>query len=221
MADARFTRVLADGDYGPDVEGVGRAYCKAGVLLPIAVFHNLPSAVKRKFGFRKVTAQKKLEARWGQAKDGVYDKKAHERLLPYFDNLAKALMLAWEPPPPPLIEPKQGWNSLTPALWDAFSLGRRMGLSDLGTYNPASRLPSGAKSDHAYYPARAFDLGFSPQIGWDNLNARAFFNSMVRRPEIEYAILGNKIASVTQSWTVRPYTSGGHEGHVHISARDS
>lgn len=217
MPPAVFTRVLRDGDQGIDVEGVGRAYCRAGVMLPIAVFHNLPVPIKRKFGFRKVSAQKKLEARWGQVKDGVYDKKAHERLLPSFDAYAKALMLAWEPPPPPVVAPKQGFHSLSPALWEGFSLGRRMGLTDLGTYNPSSTLPSGAKSDHAYWPARAFDLGFSPQIGWDNLNARAFFNSMVERPEVEYVILGNKIWS--RDAGLHAYTGGGHDGHVHVSQR--
>lgn len=124
------------------------------------------------------------------------------------------------PLPPPLVEPHQGFNSLHESLWQAYSLGRRMGLNDgpglaSGTYNAASTLPSGAKSDHAYNPAWAFDLDIGPDTGWQNLPARAFFEAMVSRSEVEYVILGNKIWS--RSLGLHAYSGGGHENHVHVS----
>ena len=121
------------------------------------------------------------------------------------------------PPPPPLIEPIQGFDSLAHSLWEDYSLGRRMGMTDLGTYNNASRLPSGAKSDHAYYPSYAFDLGFSPQIGMRNEIAKAFFNSMVGKPEVSYVICGDVIWSQGKGLHAYPY--GNHDNHVHVSAR--
>ncbi len=122
-----------------------------------------------------------------------------------------------KPPPPALIQPIQGWNSLTPELHEDFSLGRSMGLSDLGTYNPDSKLPSGAPSDHAVWPAFAFDLGVDPDNGFDNPVGRKFFNLMVGRAEVHYVILGNRIWSVEKG--LHEYTSGSHENHVHTSGR--
>ena len=113
---------------------------------------------------------------------------------------------------PQIIFP--GSASLHPSLWEAQRIGFAAGLSDLGTYNPASRLPSGRLSDHAVYPAYAFDLGIEPDTGWNNLKARAYVQRIVGRPEIEYVILGNRI------WTRRgfgSYTAGGHLNHVHVS----
>lgn len=113
------------------------------------------------------------------------------------------------------IEPRQGWNSLDPSLRSAFSLGRSMGLSDLGTYNPASRLPGGGVSDHARSPALAFDLGFTPAIGFAHPIARVFFEAMAGRPEVGYVILGDVIWS-RERGRYR-YTAGGHNNHVHVS----
>lgn len=122
-----------------------------------------------------------------------------------------------KPPPVPvvLVEPVQGFGSLHKELWTDYSAGRRMGLTDVGTYNPASRLPSGTPSDHAVYPAWAFDLGFSPATGFDQPVAHAFFQSMVGRPEIHYVILGDRIWSREKG--LHGYTGGGHESHVHTS----
>lgn len=113
------------------------------------------------------------------------------------------------------IEPKQGFGSLEQSLWADYTLARRMGLSDLGTYNPSSTLPGGGRSDHAYKPARAFDVGFSPPIGYAHPVARVFFEAMVGRPEVAYVILGNVIWSRERGR--HAYTAGGHEGHVHVS----
>lgn len=139
------------------------------------------------------------------------------------DAYAKYAYKIWTAPkpkpiPPPAIEPIQGWNSLHSSLYEAFSLGRNMGLSDLGTYNPGSYLPSGSPSDHAVYPAYAFDLGIEPDTGWSNDVGRSFFYAMIGRREVEYVILGDKIWSRPRaSEGIRTYYSGGHSNHVHVS----
>lgn len=114
-----------------------------------------------------------------------------------------------------LIKPKQGFQSLRSDGWAAYALGRRLGLSDLGTHNPSSTLPGGGKSDHAFLPARAFDLGLTK--AGTRARARWFFARMVERPEVEYVIFERKIWSRSNGH--RPYTAGGHETHVHVSLR--
>ena len=88
-----------------------------------------------------------------------------------------------------------------------------MGLTNLGTYNPASRLPGGGLSDHARYPARAFDVGGPPAT------LDRFFRAMINRPGVEYVIYRDKIWS--RSRGLHAYTSGGHETHVHVSGSAS
>lgn len=151
---------------------------------------------------------------------GNFGQATLDALWPYADAYARWVYRVWrapdpKPTPPELIEPNQGFESLTPSLREDFSLGRHMGLTDLGTYNPASRLPSGAPSDHAVYPAFAFDLGIEPDNGYANPVGRSFFMAMVGRPEVEYVILGDKIWSRARG--LRDYTFGGHENHVHVS----
>lgn len=107
------------------------------------------------------------------------------------------------------------YPSLARSLWDEWAEAARRGFSNLGTYNSASRLPSGEPSDHAVYPALAFDAGFEPATGWENRRARAYFNWLTGRPGIEYVILGNKIWSRTRG--LHSYQHGGHDDHVHAS----
>ncbi len=114
-----------------------------------------------------------------------------------------------------LVQPRQGFASLSPALHAAYSLGRRLGLSDLGTYNPAATLPGGGKSDHAYHPARAFDLGLTK--AGTRERARWFFRQMIDRLEVEYVIFEARIWSRERG--LHAYTAGGHETHVHVSLR--
>ena len=45
--DVRFTRTLRNGDQGIDVEGVGRALSRAGLMGPLSRFVQKPSAVRR------------------------------------------------------------------------------------------------------------------------------------------------------------------------------
>ncbi|MGH7348052.1 MAG: hypothetical protein ACREK4_24315 [Candidatus Rokuibacteriota bacterium] len=114
-----------------------------------------------------------------------------------------------------LLEPRQGFKSLRADGWAAFSLGRRLGLRDVGTHNPSSTLPGGGKSDHAYWPSRAFDLAVTKAA--PAARARWFFRQMIERPEVEYAIFADKIWSRDRG--LHAYTAGGHETHVHVSLR--
>lgn len=146
-----------------------------------------------------------------------------DALWQYADAYSKYVYKKWTAPkpkpiPPPLILPKQGRDSLHSSLLPLFSLGRNMGLSDLGTYNPDSDLPSGAPSDHSVYPAMAFDLGVEPDNGWDNDVGRTFFYTAMGKVEVEYVILGSKIWSRPRaSEGIRRYYYGGHDNHVHVS----
>lgn len=214
-----FTRILEEGDTGPDVEAVGRALCRAKCFINIRIFNRAPKKWRQNFGTRKVAALRKFEAKKALAKDGKYGSKDHLRLARYFDGKAVDLMKSYKPPPPkpppvPQIEPNQGWRSLVPSLWGEYSLARSLGLSDLGTYNPASRLPSGARSDHAQYPAQAFDVGFWP---YPNRAAFNFFNEMAGDDDVDYVIYGSMIWS--RSSGLHRYNYGGHYNHIHVSAR--
>lgn len=121
-----------------------------------------------------------------------------------------------KPKPPALIAPNQGFASLHRSMWRVYSEGRRRGFTDLGTWNPASRLPSGRPSDHSVYPAYAIDFGIDPDTGWNNLKARMFAIWLVKQPEVEYVILGDRIwTSWRQFWG--RYRSGGHMNHIHVS----
>lgn len=216
---AELIRVLQKGDTGKDVEAVKRAvhrYLRNGGLAAMAV---QSSSVKQTFGPFFEASVKKAQKKAGLVVDGRVGKKMEVvlRNAGAFDAKANQLLVEYarESKKVVLVEPKQGFSSLRKDLWEAYSIGRHMGLSDLGTYNPQSTLPSGGPSDHSVFPAAAFDLGIEPDTGWNNLVARKFFNSMVGRPEVEYVILGDRIWSVGRG--LRTYTAGGHLNHVHVS----
>ena len=151
---------------------------------------------------------------------GQFGQATLDAMWAYADPYSKWVYRTWTAPKPkplPPVEPLQGWRSLHPSLHYLFSAGRNMGLSDLGTYNPDSNLPSGAPSDHAVWPAYAFDLGVDPDTGYANPTGRAFFSLCVGNPAVEYVILGDRIASRNHGWHVRSYHGGGHMNHVHCS----
>lgn len=223
---AKLTRDLKLGNKGLDVEAAKRStYRYLAKLLGgkyWAKYLKQSQRTKAIFGpvYRQdlIKAQKLLAIK--RDRKGVFGQHTLDALekVGAVDDVAEKLFeVAAKPKPqqPKLVEPKQGWNSLHHELWDEYSIGRNMGMSDLGTYNPASRLPSGAPSDHSVYPAWAFDLGISPQNGFDNPTGRKFFNLMVGRPGIHYVILGDKIWSTDKG--LHAYTDGGHENHVHTS----
>jgi hypothetical protein len=214
----RYTRRFHPYDSGPDVEAVGRALCRAGVGIPFLVYAALPLRVRRTWGPRKQDWLRRFKKKRGLPVDAIYGPKVHVALSPFFDARGRSLMQRWEEPVK-IVEPRQGRSSLVSTLWEAYSIGRTLGLSDLGTYNGASRLPSGTRSDHAYWPAYAYDLGVSPTVGYAHPVGKRYFKAMTERPEIEYVILGDRIWSRGKG--LHAYTSGGHENHVHVSGRHS
>lgn len=160
---------------------------------------------------------------------GSFGQATLEALWPFVDAYGRWKYRTFsipKPPPAPPIEPHQGFGSLDRSLWRLYSIGRRMGLGDgpglaSGTYNGASTLPSGDKSDHALGPpALAFDLDIGPDTGWKNDTARAFFHVCVGDLDCGYVILGDRIWSLARADEgIRHYGSGGHENHVHVSGR--
>jgi hypothetical protein len=215
----RFTRVLTLGDTGSDCEGVARALIREGSAgVTLTAFNKQTNERRETWNDQKCDWLKKYERKLGDpfSVDGIYGKAVHLELTPHFDALAASMMLTWRPPPPPLVEPKQGWHTLHNSLYQIYSIGRQMGLFDLGTYNPASDLPSGNPSDHSVYPAYAFDLGIDPDIGYDHDVGRAYFSICMRTPAVEYVILGTKIGQ-RRTGLISYYGYGGHQNHVHVS----
>lgn len=221
--ESLLTRTLKLGSKGKDVDGAARAmhrYLGVGSLKAHAA---KPESVRRYFGPGKaaLTVRARRKAGFATWKPWV-DQKFWAFLVKSGapDALAIDLMNAYRdalpPPKPKLVEPRQGFGSLHRSLWEAYSIARaEPWATDLGTFNGASRLPSGRPSDHAVYPAMAFDIGgFSG--GSQNPKALALFHKLRVLPEVEYVLLGRLIG--TNDGT-RPFYGGGHETHLHISGR--
>lgn len=214
------TRPLRVGTTGLDVEGCRRAlirYLQTGTL---AQFTAKPERERQTMDEWAIKHLELAQAKAGLPVDRVLGPKVETalRAAGAFDAFADSLLIryAQEQAEPNLVEPRQGWNSLHRSLWPIYSFGRHAGLSDLGTHNPASRLPSGRPSDHAVLPAYACDLGIDPDTGWNHPAGRAVFMKAMADPGVEYVILGNRIG-FRSSGSIRSYTSGGHLNHVHIS----
>lgn len=205
---------------GLDVEAARRAlirYLQTGTL---AQFTAKPEAERQTFDEWADRHCRLAQTRLRLAADGQLGPATETALrrAGAFDAYADMLLHRYRQEQQQLepVEPRQGWDSLHRSLWPIYSYGRHLGLSDLGTYNPASRLPSGRPSDHAVLPAYACDLGIDPDTGWDHPAGRALFMRAMSDPAVEYVILGNRIGfRATQ--TIRAYTAGGHLNHVHIS----
>lgn len=166
------------------------------------------------FGVFFRTLVKQFQTTMGIPATGVIGPATWTKLLPYIPAAGLALLPQKQPKP---VEPLLPVASLHPSLWAAYSDAlTTKGLFSLGTYNPASRLPSGAPSDHAVYPAYAFDIGFDPDTGWANPVARAYAERTAKRLEVEYVILGDRI-HINGAW--KTYTGGGHLNHIHVSGR--
>lgn len=121
-----------------------------------------------------------------------------------------------------LVEPVQGFDSLHDSLWLAYSMGRKRGFTDLGTY-VNKPLDHGGKPSRRGPPAWAFDLGRKDRFmfkGWDYLKARSLVRLYVKEHKalnIEYVILGHKIWSRGQGWRYFPDSGGSHSFHIHVS----
>lgn len=109
----RYTRAFKYRDRGSDVEGVGRALCRAGVSMPLTVFNALPAMTRRTWGVRKQRALKRFKQKHGLKADAIYGPKAHEKLSPFFDAKARKLMEDWHAPLP---ESERNWARLLTAM---------------------------------------------------------------------------------------------------------
>jgi len=117
-----------------------------------------------------------------------------------------------------LVEPRQGFDSLHKSLWLAYSMGRKRGFTDLGTY-------VNKPGDHGVGPpCYAFDLGRADRFffkGWGYLKARRLAKLYVanyRSLSINYVILGRRIWSRSKPYW-HPLTTGdtSHDFHIHVS----
>lgn len=116
-----------------------------------------------------------------------------------------------------LVEPVQGFESLDPRLWLAYSMGRQRGFLDLGTY-------ANKPGDHGHWPSYAFDLGRNNRFfnkGWNYLVARRLAQFYVKEHQalgINYVILGMRIWSRQRPYW-HPLTTGdtSHMFHIHVS----
>ena len=122
-----------------------------------------------------------------------------------------------------LVKPNQGWDSLADELHLAYSMGRKRGFTDLGTYvaKPGDHGggPQGRKP-----PAWAFDLGRKNRFffkGWGFLPARRLARLYWKHHEalnIDYVILGRRLISRAKPYW-HPLTTGDttHDFHIHVS----
>ena len=130
------------------------------------------------------------------------------------------------------VEPRQGFDSLHESLHLAYSMGRKRGFTDLGTY---VNKPGDHGWDDRRRMALAFDLGRKDRFlnrGWNYLKARRLCKLYVKHHKalnIEYVILGMRIWSrwgaTVKAWDKdngwHPY--GGdtsHMFHIHVSGSD-
>ncbi len=133
-----------------------------------------------------------------------------------------------------LVEPVQGSDSLHDSLWLAYSMGRKRGFTDLGTY---VNKPGDHGWDDANRMAIAFDLGRKDRFlfkGWGYIKARRLAQLYVKyhKPlSINYVILGRRIWGPVQPASgnpadAKPYwhrlTTGdtSHDFHIHVSGVD-
>jgi len=93
-----FTRELRFKDVGLDVEGVGRALTRAGLMRPYTIrdFQGMPDAWRRTHGQRRVDAVNLLRKGEGWTENGLYDLAVHTVLVDAgaFDSKAASLMKA-------------------------------------------------------------------------------------------------------------------------------
>lgn len=125
------------------------------------------------------------------------------------------------------VVPKQGIGSLSPSLDLAYSMGRKRGYYDVGTY--ARKAGDHSWGDRHGYPgmALAFDLrrkGWLGRWGWGYVNAQKLaqlYWDNHRALNIEYVIVGREVISRSRPYW-HPLTTGdtSHDWHIHVSGSD-
>lgn len=121
-----------------------------------------------------------------------------------------------------LVEPRQGFDSLAEDMWLAYSMGRKRGFTDLGTY-VNKPLDHGGLPWARHPPAWAFDLGRADskfwQRQWGQLMSRRYVNLLIEHHKplsVEYVIYRDRIWSRSRGW--RYYgPDKSHFWHIHVS----
>jgi hypothetical protein len=121
-----------------------------------------------------------------------------------------------------LVEPRQGFDSLCEELHLAYSMGRKRGFTDLGTY-VNKPLDHGGTPWHRGRPAWAFDLGRSPSHSWYKAwgiaAAWRYVRLLIKHHKalnVEYVIYRDRIWSRDNGWS--PYSRDrSHFYHIHVS----
>jgi hypothetical protein len=115
---APFTRILKPGDpieRGIDIEGIGRALCRAKIgYVSLNVFTAMPATWRRSYGSRKIEAVNVIRKREGRTRNGIYDQGVHGVLIDMgaFDARAVNMMYEYEPPLAycyPIAKARQSW----------------------------------------------------------------------------------------------------------------
>lgn len=122
-----------------------------------------------------------------------------------------------------LVKPNQGWDSLHPNLWLAYSMVRKRGYYDVGTYvnKPLDHSWGDRHSEPGM--ALAFDArrkGWVNWIGWGRRNAWKLANLLWDNHEalnINYVIVGNRIISRAKPYWHYYGPDKSHYWHIHVS----
>jgi hypothetical protein len=95
----KLPRVVRLADRGPDVEGHGRALCRAGLYVPLRVFQALPAAARQRAHRSFVRAVKRLQRAEGWPVDGVLGEHEFRALLDAgaYDQRALTLLRMYRP----------------------------------------------------------------------------------------------------------------------------
>lgn len=120
-----------------------------------------------------------------------------------------------------LVEPRQGWGSLHRSMHLAYSIGRKRGFTDLGTYVDK---PLDHGWDDVHRMARAFDLGRRLPVfwrtKWGQRSAWAYCNLLVKEHQalgIDYVIFRDKIWSRRHPYWRYYGPDKSHFWHIHVS----
>ena len=125
------------------------------------------------------------------------------------------------------VKPKQGFESLHPNLWLAYSMVAKRGYYDVGTY--ANKAGDHSWGDRHGKPrmALAFDMrrkGWLGRFGWGYRNAQKVARMLWANHEalnIDYVIVGRELISRQRPyWHPLGNSDTSHDWHIHVSGVD-